>query len=174
MKNVSLETIGIEVQLKRNQEIYNTGFVKDIMGAVEYLSESYGDFKYCNYLYATQLLAGRIPTGGCLIFKMGIWPFQMRHIHILYEDQKDEILNLGVMAHEETHAADEIHGGLRVLEQKMAFDGFRLKASLKKFDKETRARVGELYVLLARGFSIQDIKAKLPEFVTRELELFAG
>lgn len=175
MKTAKLEMLEIELPLRRLQEYHDEGFVKTLYDGLAKLSDEYGDHTGLLQLEFLRLSGKKIPRAGAFPFYREANSYRERHVHILYEDQGSEIMNINCRAHEETHAIILFgEKNLRVLERAIASNGFSLRTPLSKINLDTIAKIGVLDDLLKREDTKEDIQRNLPTIINDTIAKIGG
>jgi hypothetical protein len=142
-----LEMLGIEMPIRWNMEFHDDGYVHNILVRIMELEKEYG-YKH-PYLDGDSVLTAKGYT--CIFHENGI-----KHIHIFYTKQDEDMQNLYLRAHEETHAIDEL-GEFEFLLNKVGKE-IELKNITDKLSKESKASIGGVSVLLRKNFPMKQIE----------------
>jgi hypothetical protein len=150
MNYANLKILNIELPIGANK-YHDDGFVKSMPMHEKKLNRHYGFFAHQREAEKNIGLCASYFKG------KGISNFYpvVDHHHIFYLKQSNDVLDILLRAHEETHALDKL-GGLDILSEKLLQEQ-RVKINFKQIDEEeVRAELGAMYALNSRKNSVSE------------------
>ncbi|MEK6898099.1 MAG: hypothetical protein AABX28_01945 [Nanoarchaeota archaeon] len=160
MRTAKLEALNIEFPLKSGERFYDDGFVESVSEHQRGLDLQYADKEYgSEYESDGQCYPART---------FGLFP--KRICHIYYKKFGDDLYNLFVRAHEETHTLDYFNR-LDLLEGKILRES-KIKIKLRKIgrkalrkdDVEIIADIGGIHVMYQEGIIISATYSAATEY----------
>lgn len=149
MKTVFFPALELEIPLGRFQVYQDMGFVEKPRSYLRKNAPMIGHpiFRILPGIFHTPLFEKGEPLGACVY--QPLIPRNLVRVAIAYLDTGNEIDNLGIRAHEETHAL--IHLGKKGILEHILQEEHDVKIDLSKHPEEHAADIGAVYALKKRG-----------------------